>query len=234
MVSLLKLAEITEVSCSNQTPIHQSEFRVFQDGVKFRSPHDDSEMVLTPEYSTQIQNTIGADIIMQLDDVVHSSTTGYRVEEAMWRTVRERERGRERERERKREKEGEREREKEKERERERECVFLFTPAEVVGQVSCCSQETHRPEPLWNRAGRPPERPPRNLCQRSLHTLIIRFFINPLISAIALIEMVKRELPGYAIGGLSGGEEKEVFWRVVSLCTDLLPRDKPRYCMGVG
>lgn len=46
-------------------------------------------MVLTPEYSTQIQNTIGADIIMQLDDVVHSSTRGSRVEEAMWRTVRE-------------------------------------------------------------------------------------------------------------------------------------------------
>ena len=58
-----------------------------QEGVKFRSPHDDSEMVLTPEYSTEIQNSIGADIIMQLDDVVHSSTTGYRVEEAMWRTV---------------------------------------------------------------------------------------------------------------------------------------------------
>ena len=44
-------------------------------------------MVLTPEYSTKLQNTIGADIIMQLDDVVHSSTTGPRVEEAMWRTV---------------------------------------------------------------------------------------------------------------------------------------------------
>ena len=46
--------------------------------------------------------------------------------------------------------------------------------------------------------------------------------------------MVKRNLPGYAIGGLSGGEEKDIFWRVVSLCTDLLPQDKPRYCMGVG
>lgn len=30
----------------------------------------------------------GADIIMQLDDVVHSKTTGPRVEEAMWRSVR--------------------------------------------------------------------------------------------------------------------------------------------------
>ena len=61
---------------------------VCQEGVKFRSPHDDTEMLLTPEHSVEIQNTIGADIIMQLDDVVHSMTTGPRVEEAMWRTVR--------------------------------------------------------------------------------------------------------------------------------------------------
>ena len=46
--------------------------------------------------------------------------------------------------------------------------------------------------------------------------------------------MVERDLPGYAIGGLSGGEEKDIFWRIVSLCTDLLPRNKPRYVMGVG
>ena len=59
-----------------------------QEGVKFRSPHDDSEMLLTPEHSMEIQNTIGADIMMQLDDVVHVKTTGARVEEAMERSVR--------------------------------------------------------------------------------------------------------------------------------------------------
>lgn len=46
--------------------------------------------------------------------------------------------------------------------------------------------------------------------------------------------MVKRDTPGIAIGGLSGGEEKDKFWRTVSLCTDDLPQDKPRYVMGVG
>lgn len=45
-------------------------------------------MLLTPEESISIQNTIGADIIMQLDDVVHVLTTGKRVEEAMHRSVR--------------------------------------------------------------------------------------------------------------------------------------------------
>ena len=46
--------------------------------------------------------------------------------------------------------------------------------------------------------------------------------------------MIKRDMPGFAIGGLSGGEEKSVFWRMVTLSTDILPKDKPRYLMGVG
>ena len=46
--------------------------------------------------------------------------------------------------------------------------------------------------------------------------------------------MVKRGLPGYAVGGLSGGEAKDDFWKVVHHCTSLLPRDKPIYVMGVG
>jgi queuine tRNA-ribosyltransferase catalytic subunit len=45
-------------------------------------------MLLTPEKSIDLQNSIGADIIMQLDDVVSSLTTGPRVEEAMQRSVR--------------------------------------------------------------------------------------------------------------------------------------------------
>ena len=46
--------------------------------------------------------------------------------------------------------------------------------------------------------------------------------------------MIERDLPGYAIGGLSGGEAKDKFWRVVAQCCRLLPADKPIYCMGVG
>eukprot|EP00971_Amphidinium_carterae_P021984 433606-Amphidinium_carterae.1 len=49
--------------------------------------------------------------------------------------------------------------------------------------------------------------------------------------------MKRRRFPGYAIGGLSGGEEKASFWRVVEQCTRPgtgVPQDKPRYLMGVG
>lgn len=70
MVSLLQLAEIDE------------------NGVNFKSPYDDSQCMLTPEHSMEIQNAIGADIMMQLDDVVKTTTRGPRVEEAMHRTIR--------------------------------------------------------------------------------------------------------------------------------------------------
>lgn len=71
MVSLLKLATITE------------------EGVKFQSPYDDSEIMLTPEKSIEIQNCIGADIIMQLDDVVQTTHQEEdRIKEATERTSR--------------------------------------------------------------------------------------------------------------------------------------------------
>ena len=41
-------------------------------------------------------------------------------------------------------------------------------------------------------------------------------------------------LPGYAIGGLAGGEAKDAFWRVVAHGAARLPARKPRYLMGVG
>jgi queuine tRNA-ribosyltransferase len=39
---------------------------------------------------------------------------------------------------------------------------------------------------------------------------------------------------GYAIGGLSVGEEKGVMWEVVGELAPLMPADRPRYLMGVG
>ncbi|KAI7854330.1 queuine tRNA-ribosyltransferase [Circinella umbellata] len=152
MVSLLKLAKITE------------------EGVQFASPHDGSLMMLTPEHSISLQNSIGADILMQLDDVISSLTTGPRVEEAMWRSIRWLDR-----------------------------CIAAH----------------------------------KNQDRQNLFA-IIQGGLNKDLRRQCIEEMVKRDTPGYAVGGLSGGEEKDVFWQIVSLCTDLLPKTKPIYCMGVG
>ncbi len=42
------------------------------------------------------------------------------------------------------------------------------------------------------------------------------------------------DFPGYALGGLSVGESKELTWSMVDTTVELLPVDKPRYLMGVG
>ena len=47
-------------------------------------------------------------------------------------------------------------------------------------------------------------------------------------------EITAIDLPGYAIGGLSVGELKEMMYEVLDYTVPLLPEDKPRYLMGVG
>ncbi|MFD1863980.1 tRNA guanosine(34) transglycosylase Tgt [Planococcus sp. FY231025] len=47
-------------------------------------------------------------------------------------------------------------------------------------------------------------------------------------------DLVSLDFPGYAIGGLSVGEPKDVMNRVLEFTTPHMPADKPRYLMGVG
>ena len=49
--------------------------------------------------------------------------------------------------------------------------------------------------------------------------------------AAALVEL---DAPGYAIGGLSVGEPRELSQEMTGVAAPLLPREKPRYVMGVG
>lgn len=122
------------------------------------------------EHSIEIQNVIGADIMMQLDDVVKTTVTGPRVEEAMHRTIRWIDR--------------------------------------------CLGANTRNDE-------------------QSIFP-IVQGGLNPELRKKCAEGLLKRDVRGYAVGGLSGGESKDEFWRTVSLCTDLLPCEKPRYLMGVG
>ena len=42
------------------------------------------------------------------------------------------------------------------------------------------------------------------------------------------------EFPGYAVGGLSVGEEPQAMYETLDFTVPLLPTDRPRYLMGVG
>jgi queuine tRNA-ribosyltransferase len=181
MVSLLKLAEITEQGVRFQSPYSvDSVDKAGEAGAGSGSgsapaaPAEEDFMMLTPEQSIQCQNEIGADIMMQLDDVVSSVNPDEgRFQEATDRSVRWLDR-----------------------------CIKAHT--------------------------RPTEQNLFAIIQGGLD-------VSPGGMRERCIEqMVKRNLPGYAIGGLAGGEDKERFWRVVAHNAKRLPRDKPRYLMGVG
>lgn len=47
-------------------------------------------------------------------------------------------------------------------------------------------------------------------------------------------QLVDLDFPGYAIGGLSVGEPKEIYREITDVTVPELPEDKPRYMMGVG
>jgi len=49
-----------------------------------------------------------------------------------------------------------------------------------------------------------------------------------------LEQMIEIDFEGNAIGGLSVGEPTEMMYEITNLSTDILPKDKPRYLMGVG
>ncbi|EJD03313.1 Queuine tRNA-ribosyltransferase [Fomitiporia mediterranea MF3/22] len=149
--------------------------KITEEGALFASPFTGEPTMLSPEQSMAIQHSIGADIIMQLDDVVPSLLIGPRVEEAMWRSVRWLDR-----------------------------CITFH------------------------------EESGKNKTQNLF--AIVQGGLDTRLRELCLEEMIKRKehVPGYAVGGLSGGEAKDDFWRVVNQCTDMLPVDRPRYCMGIG
>ncbi|KAG5498679.1 hypothetical protein JKF63_02966 [Porcisia hertigi] len=201
MVSLLKLAQITEEGVRFQSthgsgaagalaPVAKTETSSTSSGAATATSaeavpkgssqvhHNGEEeestysLLLRPEDSIRIQNAIGGDIMMQLDDVVHTLTVGPRVEEAAKRSIRWLDRC------------------LAANQNREKQCIF-------------------------------------GIVQGALNAELRRYCLKEIIQ--------RTECMGYAIGGLSGGEAKDDFWRMVRLCTsEGLPANKPRYCMGVG
>lgn len=50
----------------------------------------------------------------------------------------------------------------------------------------------------------------------------------------SLEELLEIGFDGYAVGGLSVGEPKELMYEIIEFIGPLLPEDKPRYLMGIG
>ncbi|MBC8166562.1 MAG: tRNA guanosine(34) transglycosylase Tgt [Bryobacteraceae bacterium] len=63
---------------------------------------------------------------------------------------------------------------------------------------------------------------------------IVQGGMYPDLRRACTMELVELNSPGYAIGGLSVGEPRELSLEMVEVSSALLPADKPRYVMGVG
>ncbi|MDN5315944.1 MAG: queuine tRNA-ribosyltransferase [Thermoanaerobacterium sp.] len=144
--------------------------KITEEGVEFRSHLDGSIHFLTPEKVIEIENALGADIIMSFDECAPYPADYDYVKNSMEMTLRWAKRG------------------KEAHKNTERQALFGIVQGGTYDDL-------------------------RREC------------------ANRLIDM---DFPGYSIGGLSVGEEKELMYHVVDYTTDLLPQNKPRYLMGVG
>ena len=98
--------------------------------------------------------------------------------------------------------------------------------------------EAHKHEVPWFGATLPAPHLPQSADMRTEQTQalfgIVQGGMYPDLRHESAERTVELDFPGYAIGGLSVGEPREKTWEIVQETIPLLPKDKPRYVMGVG
>ncbi len=143
--------------------------KITEEGAAFQSHLDGSRHLITPERSIEIQEALGADIIMAFDECPPSASDRAYLEASLARTTR-----------------------------------WL-----------------HRCAKAWSRGG------------SSLFG-IVQGGLHPELRKRHAEEICAVDLPGFALGGYSVGETPEAMHEGVAFSAPLLPKDKPRYLMGVG
>ena len=142
--------------------------KIDDDGVTFQSHLDGSKHRFTPEKSIQIQENLGADIIMMFDECPPPTDYDY-VKNSLARTH--------------------------------------------SWALRCLDAKTRADQALFG---------------------IVQGGIFPDLRFESARFLTDLDLPGYAVGGLAVGETKMQMVATLETLTPLLPRDKPRYLMGVG
>ena len=143
---------------------------ITEEGVEFKSHLDGSRHMFSPEKVMEIENDLGADIIMSFDECCPYPSTYEYTKQSMERTTR---------------------------------------------WAKRCKDAHSRPE------------------EQGLFGIIQGGFYEDLRDQSAK-DLIDLDFPGYAIGGISVGEPKEEFLKMLKYTTPLMPKEKPRYLMGVG
>lgn len=144
--------------------------KIEEEGVNFRNHISGEKLFLTPEKAIQIENALGADIIMSFDECPDFHHSYDYVKNSINRTTRWAERG--------------------LKAHQRPDDQALFGIVQGAGYKDLRIQHAR--------------------------------------------DLVSLDFPGYSIGGLSVGETKDEMNSVLDYLTPELPKDKPRYLMGVG
>ena len=143
---------------------------ISEEGVEFRSHLDGSIHLFTPEKVMEIEEALGADIIMSFDECCPYPSTYEYTKQSMERTTR---------------------------------------------WAKRC-KEAHK-----------------DVEKQALFGIIQGGFYEDLREKSAK-DLIELDFPGYAIGGISVGEPKEEYLKMLYYTAPLMPENKPRYLMGVG
>jgi queuine tRNA-ribosyltransferase len=143
--------------------------RIAEEGATFQSHIDGSSHFLSPETAVEIQEALGSDIMMCLDECIAYPASREEVERALARTARWAER--------------------------------------------CKKSRKNQAQALFG---------------------IVQGGVYPDLRRRGVEEMTAIGFDGYAIGGLSVGEPKELMLENLAATAPLLSEERPRYLMGVG
>jgi queuine tRNA-ribosyltransferase len=160
--------------------------KVIDDGVEFKSEPDGNKIFLTPERVIEIEEALGPDIIMPLDQPVAYPTTAELARLAMERTLN-------------------------------------WAKRSLAAQKR--KDQTRLRQPACGTG--------RGYGGQVLFGIIQGATFKELRKECTerLLEM---EFPGYAIGGLSVGENNDLMFEMLQTMTDIIPETHPRYFMGMG
>ena len=182
--------------------------KVSEEGVTFRSHLDGSSHFFSPESSMEAQIGLGADIIMAFDECTEYPAAPSRMRQSMEMTARWAARSKE---------------------------YFQAHKHEVpwpgtarVGTAAPVSEQSSDARSLNGRPSATHSGKTQSLFG------IVQGGMDFALRRESAERTIEVGFPGYAIGGLSVGEPRELTREVVAATLEHLPKDKPRYLMGVG